>query len=99
LKNIHQDLNDRGFQAHLEVLRFLLVSRPMAKHFSELTCWQLARSLKKEVNKILKKPVFQSHHRFRDNLSDAASSDQLDTLRRPLFRVFLDFNGGVRLAA
>jgi four helix bundle protein len=46
----------------------------MAKHFSELTCWQLARSLKKEVNKILKKPVFQSHHRFRDNLSDAASS-------------------------
>jgi four helix bundle protein len=46
----------------------------MAKHFSELTCWQLARSLKKEVTKILKKPVFESNHRLRDNLSDAASS-------------------------
>ena len=46
----------------------------MARHFSELKCWQLARSLKKEVNTLLKKPVFERHHRFRDNLGDAASS-------------------------
>lgn len=46
----------------------------MAKHFRDLTCWQLARSLKKEVSQILKKPVFQRNLRSRDNLSDAASS-------------------------
>jgi four helix bundle protein len=46
----------------------------MARHFSELKCWQLARCLKKEVTKILGKPVLARHHRFRDNLSDAASS-------------------------
>ena len=52
----------------------MLIQWPMARHFSELTCWQLARRLKKEVTKILKKPVFDRNHRFRDNLSDAASS-------------------------
>jgi four helix bundle protein len=52
----------------------LLNSLAMARHFSELTCWQLARSLKKEVATILKKPVFDRHQRFRDNLNDAASS-------------------------
>jgi four helix bundle protein len=46
----------------------------MARQFSELTCWQLARSLNKEVTRILTKPVFDRHHKFRDNLSDAASS-------------------------
>jgi four helix bundle protein len=46
----------------------------MARHFSELTCWQLARSLKKEVTQILKKPVFERNQRSRDNLADAASS-------------------------
>ena len=46
----------------------------MAKHFRDLTCWQLARGLKKEVTQILKKPVFQRNLRSRDNLSDAASS-------------------------
>jgi hypothetical protein len=29
--------------------------RCMARHFRELTCWQLARSLKREVTKLLKK--------------------------------------------
>jgi four helix bundle protein len=46
----------------------------MARHFSELICWQRARSLKKEVTKILKKPVFEQNQRSRDNLADAASS-------------------------
>ena len=46
----------------------------MARHFRELVCWQLARALKNEVTKILKKPVFERHLRFRDNLNDAASS-------------------------
>ena len=46
----------------------------VAKHFRDLTCWQLARGLKKEVTQILKKPVFQRNLRSRDNLSDAASS-------------------------
>ena len=46
----------------------------MARHFRELTCWQLARSLKREVTKILKKPVFERNLRSRENLSDAASS-------------------------
>jgi four helix bundle protein len=46
----------------------------MARPFSELTCWQLARNLKKEVTKILKKPVFDRNQRSRDNLADAASS-------------------------
>jgi four helix bundle protein len=37
-------------------------------------CWQLARGLENEVSQILKKPVFDRHLRFRENLSDAASS-------------------------
>jgi four helix bundle protein len=46
----------------------------MARHFSDLTCWQLARGLKKEVTKLLRKPVFKQNQRSRDNLADAASS-------------------------
>jgi four helix bundle protein len=46
----------------------------MAKHFRDLTCWQLARSLKKEIRRVLEKPVFERNLRFRENLSDAASS-------------------------
>ena len=46
----------------------------MARHFRELTCWQLARSLKREVTELLKKPGFDRNLRFRENLSDAASS-------------------------
>ena len=48
----------------------------MARHFTELVCWQLARSLKKEVTKILKKPMFDRNLRSRENLSDAASSER-----------------------
>jgi four helix bundle protein len=46
----------------------------VARHFRELICWQLTRSLKSEVTKILKKPVFKCNLRSRENLSDAASS-------------------------
>jgi four helix bundle protein len=62
------------FQAHFYGRRFLLSDRFVARHFRELTCWQLARSLKMEVMKILKKPVFERNLRSRENLSDAASS-------------------------
>ena len=46
----------------------------MARHFRDLTCWQLARGLKREVTDLLKKPIFDRNLRFRENLSDAASS-------------------------
>ncbi len=46
----------------------------MARHFSELECWQLARSLQREVFQLLKKAVFASNPKSRDNLNDAASS-------------------------
>lgn len=46
----------------------------MARHFRDLICWQLARALSTKVTHILKKPVFERHLRFRENLSDAASS-------------------------
>jgi four helix bundle protein len=59
---------------NLEARALFAVLRGMARHFSELECWQLARSLKKEVTKILKKPVFERNQRSRDNLADAASS-------------------------
>jgi four helix bundle protein len=46
----------------------------MARHFKELNCWQLARMLKIEVTSLLKRPVFKSHYKTSENLSDAASS-------------------------
>ena len=64
----------KGFPCILERSDFCFPLRRMARHFRELTCWQLARSLKGEVTKLLKKPVFGRNLRFRENLSDAASS-------------------------
>jgi len=46
----------------------------MARHFSELKCWQLSRSLQREVFQLLKRAVFASNPKARDNLNDAASS-------------------------
>jgi len=46
----------------------------MARHFSELKCWHLARCLQREVFQLLKKSVFASNPRARDSLNDAASS-------------------------
>jgi four helix bundle protein len=60
--------------AHFGEARNLLSHRFMARHFRDLTCWQLARSLKKEVTRLLKKPALNRDYKFRDNLSDAASS-------------------------
>lgn len=74
LQKFHPLETTCGFQLDLGGHRFLLLSVPMSRHFSELRCWQLARSLRNEVTKILKKPVFDRNHRSRDNLADAASS-------------------------
>ena len=74
VKEVHHNGPTGPVCPHFVVRRFLLVQWAMARHFSELICWQLARSLKKEVTTILKKPVFQRNVRSRDNLSDAASS-------------------------
>src|SRR5688500_4429186 len=60
--------------AHFDGHRILLALQSMARHFRDLVCWQLARNLKNEVTRILKTPIFERNMRFRDNLSDAASS-------------------------
>jgi four helix bundle protein len=46
----------------------------MARHFSELICWRLARALQREVFKITSKPVFNGNFDLRDELRDAAGS-------------------------
>lgn len=44
------------------------------RHFSELTCWKLARALQNEVFKITSKPVFKQNRDLQDELRDAAGS-------------------------
>jgi four helix bundle protein len=44
------------------------------RKFSELTCWQLARALQREVLRITSKPVFKTNLDLHDQLRDAASS-------------------------
>ena len=44
------------------------------RHFSELTCWKLARSLQREVFRITSKPIFRHNRDLRDQLRDAAAS-------------------------
>ena len=73
MKNLHRAVLHEHFRRNLvRVTTCIRIS--VARHFRELTCWQLARSLKQEVNKILKKRVFERNLRSRENLSDAASS-------------------------
>jgi four helix bundle protein len=43
-------------------------------HFSELTCWKLARALQREVFRITAKPAFNQNRDLRDQLRDAAGS-------------------------
>jgi len=49
-------------------------SRMGVRHFSELTCWKLARALQKEVFRITSKTVFERNRDLRDELRDAAGS-------------------------
>ena len=44
------------------------------RHFSELTCWQLARELQKEVFRITAHPTFNRDRELKEQLRDAASS-------------------------
>ena len=53
------------------VLQHLLV---MAKRFSELICWQLARDLRREVFVLTSKATFDQNFKLRDQLEDASSS-------------------------
>ena len=46
----------------------------MAKHFSELICWQLARHLRQEVFALTSRATFDRNFDLRDQLRDAASS-------------------------
>ena len=45
-----------------------------ARHFTELTCWQLARELQREVFKITCRVAFDRNLDLRNELRDAASS-------------------------
>jgi four helix bundle protein len=45
-----------------------------ARHFSELTCWQLAGELQREVFKVTSKAPFNRDLNLKDELRDAASS-------------------------
>jgi four helix bundle protein len=46
----------------------------MAKHFSELICWQLADELRREVFELISKPSFKQDLKLRDQLRSAGSS-------------------------
>src|SRR5207248_858125 len=46
----------------------------MAKHFSELICYQLGRQLRQEIFGLTTQPTFDQDLRFRGQLRDAASS-------------------------
>jgi four helix bundle protein len=46
----------------------------MAKRYSELICWQLARDLRKEVFILTSKPAFDQNFKLRGQLLDASSS-------------------------
>ncbi len=65
---------------HLKIRRAFLawrvhfVRNMAVRHFSELTCWKLARELQKEIFQITAKPVFNQNRDLRDQLRDAAGS-------------------------
>jgi four helix bundle protein len=46
----------------------------VARHFSELICWQLARELQREVFRVTSTPKLRDNFKLRDQLRDAASS-------------------------
>ncbi len=46
----------------------------VVRDFSKLICWQLARTLQREVFRITSKPVFNQNRDLRDELRDAAGS-------------------------
>jgi four helix bundle protein len=46
----------------------------VAKHFSELVCWQLARELRRLVFKLTSRSTFNADFTLRRQLNDAASS-------------------------
>jgi four helix bundle protein len=45
-----------------------------ARHYKELTCWQLANELKLRIYKVVKRPVVARDVRFRDQIRDSAAS-------------------------
>jgi four helix bundle protein len=44
------------------------------KDFREIVAWQRARELKLRVDALLKRPVFRTQFKFKDQLSDSARS-------------------------
>jgi four helix bundle protein len=46
----------------------------MAKHFSELICWQLARKLRQETFTLTERPIFNKNLNLRGQIRSAASS-------------------------
>ena len=46
----------------------------MARHFSDLICWQLARELQCEVFRLTSSPTLRDNFKLRAQLLDAASS-------------------------
>ena len=46
----------------------------VARHFSELICWQLARDLRQEIFILTSKTVFDENFKLRRQLRDASSS-------------------------
>jgi four helix bundle protein len=49
-------------------------SESVARHFSELICWQLARVLQREVFRLTSVTPIGTNFKLRDQLRDAASS-------------------------
>jgi four helix bundle protein len=56
---------------YAQVLHLLLV---MAKRYSELICWQIARDLRREVFSLTSKAAFNQNFKLRGQLQDASSS-------------------------
>jgi four helix bundle protein len=80
---------DLGWQISLSLFRIALFSesfvtggrertlqsvQQVAKHFSELICWQLARDLRREVFTLTSRVSFNQDFNFRAQLRDASSS-------------------------
>jgi four helix bundle protein len=62
-----------GFLKPRCVTRFA-AAKTMAKRYSDLICWQLARDLRRDVSLLTSKAAFNQNFKIRDQLRDASSS-------------------------